>query len=562
MPLCARRCRDVAVWLSLAALFTLIAGVSVPRPAGAIAAPVNPQVVYVVNSTTTEIGLTNAYGTQTTSFGVAVSGPVASPELSPNGAKVAFSADCNLYTVNTDGSGLAALPNPANGACLGNPAWSPDSAQLAFDSNASGSVGLWVANADGTSASEIAPNGNQPSWDPTGTRIVFVATTSQGGENLDTISVRGGPATALASFPPGGGLVGQSFSSPQWSPDGTTIAYVAVSGFHSFIDGAVSLIDADGSRNRQIGGFESGGADPNFVISWCPSGTCLLQQGVSSGGAPVISPTNGGLLSMVAPGGYDASFIGVTGPITSIPVLAPTVGGAGTADGRGVWAAGADGGVFTFGTAAFHGSMGGQPLNKPVVSLAATPDGAGYWEVASDGGIFSFGDARFHGSMGGQALNKPIVGMAADSATGGYWEVASDGGIFSFDAPFLGSMGGQPLNQPIVGMAATPDGGGYWLVAADGGIFAYGNAAFLGSMGGQPLNQPVAGMAAAPGGGGYWEVARDGGVFSFGAATFAGSPASVILATPVVALVSEPSSEGYGEVTAGGGLLDFGLSPS
>jgi len=37
----------------------------------------------------------------------------------------------------------------------------------------------------------------------------------------------------------------------------------------------------------------------------------------------------------------------------------------------------------------------------------------GYTEVASDGGIFTFGDASFHGSMGGSHLNAPIVGMAA-----------------------------------------------------------------------------------------------------------------------------------------------------
>ena len=72
-----------------------------------------------------------------------------------------------------------------------------------------------------------------------------------------------------------------------------------------------------------------------------------------------------------------------------------------------------DGGLFAFGDAAFHGSMGGQPLNQPIVGMAATPDGLGYWEVASDGGLFAFGDAAFHGSMGGQPLNKPIVGMAA-----------------------------------------------------------------------------------------------------------------------------------------------------
>jgi methionine-rich copper-binding protein CopC len=197
---------------------------------------------------------------------------------------------------------------------------------------------------------------------------------------------------------------------------------------------------------------------------------------------------------------------------------------------------GSDGGVFTFGSATFEGSMGGQPLNAPVVGIAATPDGGGYWEVASDGGLFAFGDAKFYGSMGGQHLNAPVVGIAATPDGGGYWEVASDGGLFAFgDAKFYGSMGGQPLNAPVVGIAATPDGGGYWEVASDGGLFAFGDAKFYGSMGGQPLNQPIAGIATPPGGGGYWEVAKDGGVFAFGAAPSAGSlPAQGVSVSDVV----------------------------
>ena len=84
--------------------------------------------------------------------------------------------------------------------------------------------------------------------------------------------------------------------------------------------------------------------------------------------------------------------------------------------------------------------------------MAATPTGRGYWLVASDGGIFSFGDAGFHGSMGGKPLNRPIVGMAASPDGLGYWLVASDGGIFNFgDAGFFGSAGGAPLNKPAVG---------------------------------------------------------------------------------------------------------------
>jgi hypothetical protein len=95
--------------------------------------------------------------------------------------------------------------------------------------------------------------------------------------------------------------------------------------------------------------------------------------------------------------------------------------------------------------------------------MVATPDGGGYWEVAADGGIFSFGDATFHGSMGGTRLNQPIVGMAATPGGGGYWEVAADGGIFGFQAPFFGSRGGQSQADRFFAMVATPDGGGYLL---------------------------------------------------------------------------------------------------
>ncbi|MGH9102841.1 MAG: hypothetical protein ACRDYD_07665 [Acidimicrobiales bacterium] len=227
----------------------------------------------------------------------------------------------------------------------------------------------------------------------------------------------------------------------------------------------------------------------------------------------------------------------VTGPLAS-----PIVGMAAVPDGKGYWLVAADGGVFAFGDAAFHGSMGGHPLNRPIVGMTSTPDGNGYWLVASDGGIFAFGDAAFHGSMGGHPLNRPIVGIAADPATGGYWMVASDGGIFAVDAPFLGSMGSHYRFEPIVGMSASPGGRGYRLVASDGGIFDYGDAAFYGSTGGHRLNRPVVGTATTPDGNGYWLVASDGGIFAYGDAGFRGSAGSQHLTDPVVAM-ADPSSQ-------------------
>src|SRR6202044_953105 len=106
------------------------------------------------------------------------------------------------------------------------------------------------------------------------------------------------------------------------------------------------------------------------------------------------------------------------------------------------------------------------------------PSKGGYWLVASDGGIFSYGDAAFHGSMGGQRLNKPIVGMASTPDGGGYWLGGSDGGIFSFrGAPYFGSVGGKTPNKPIVGMASTHDGLGYCWWRLTGASSASGTPA-------------------------------------------------------------------------------------
>lgn len=226
-----------------------------------------------------------------------------------------------------------------------------------------------------------------------------------------------------------------------------------------------------------------------------------------------------------------------------------------TQSGDGYWLLGADGGVFSYGKAQFHGSMGGKPLNKPIVDMAAAPDGKGYWLVASDGGIFAFGSATFFGSMGGKPLNKPIVSIVATKDGLGYWLVASDGGIFSFgNATYRGSMGGKPLNKPIVDMAAANDG--YWLVASDGGIFSF-ETTFYGSTGSMALNKPVVSMLSTNAADGYWLVASDGGTFAFGNAGYFGSSASAA-SKVIVDVLATPNGDGYWLVASDGSMLPYG----
>jgi outer membrane protein assembly factor BamB len=330
-----------------------------------------------------------------------------------------------------------------------------------------------------------------------------------------------------------------------------------------------------------------GGGAAAYRVSTPGTLTSLWSTSTGGGGSPIVA---GGAVWTIGSGnlnelnlstGATVATFGLGGASSSFPspsaadglILAPTSHTIKAFDGPaglpgppdppppspGYWFATGDGGIFSFGSAAFFGSAGSLRLHRPVVGMAATPDHQGYWEVASDGGIFSFGDAGFQGSTGGLALNQPIVGMARTSTGHGYWLVAADGGIFSFgDARFYGSTGGIRLNRPIVGMAATPSGQGYWLVAADGGIFSFGDAQFDGSTGGIALNRPIVGMAATPSGTGYWLVASDGGIFSFGDAAFAGSTGSLRLNSPVVGMATTVDGQGYWLVGGDGGIFAFG----
>jgi hypothetical protein len=246
------------------------------------------------------------------------------------------------------------------------------------------------------------------------------------------------------------------------------------------------------SGNAQNVTFSASGLPTGVTASFSPSSVSVGGSTTMTLTASPSAELGDDFAVLATATGPDATHsaavnVGVDGPST-LPFTSS----------EGYWTVAADGGIFSFGSAPFYGSTGGQALNAPIVGMAPTPDRGGYWFVAKDGGIFSFGDAQFFGSTGAIVLNKPIVGMAPTPDGHGYWLVASDGGIFSFgDAQFFGSTGAIVLNKPIVGVAPTPDGHGYWLVASDGGIFSFGDAQFFGSMGGTPLNAPMVGMAPA-----------------------------------------------------------------
>lgn len=260
----------------------------------------------------------------------------------------------------------------------------------------------------------------------------------------------------------------------------------------------------------------------------------------------------------------------------------------------GYYLAGADGGVFAFGDARFHGSMVGR-LNTPVVDIERTRSGKGYWLVSRDGGVFAFGDARFYGSMAGRRLNAPVVAIARTPSSEGYWLLGRDGGIFAFgDAGPLQ----PPLPQrtvPVVDLyaleitftelpfapppgtivpAPEPPGKEYWaaqVVNADGGTLVGGQywedpPEFIGSFSRREppitLVANIVAVAGLPLAHRFWMAAADGGVFAQGT-NYYGSMAGKHLAAPVVDMVasSAPGADGYVLAAADGGVFAFGNAP-
>ena len=255
------------------------------------------------------------------------------------------------------------------------------------------------------------------------------------------------------------------------------------------------------------------------------------------------------MVRLAAPGSIaafgDATFLGAPSGHTR-DIVGITLAGYG----RGYWALGSGGGVFSYGDAHFLGSLATDHRSRQMAGIAGTPSGDGYWLASEDGDVFSFGDAKFYGSLGKADLKTSVVGIASLPDGRGYWLATADGGIYSFgDARYYGSLGNTVVKQPVIGIAASPSGHGYWLATATGGVFSFGDAKAHGSLLHQHVT--VTAIAASPGPAqGYWLLAAGGSVHGYGAAKNLGS-ASTGPGVKASALAPTPNGAGYVVVTMG-----------
>jgi len=214
-----------------------------------------------------------------------------SPAWSPNGRRLAFERAGRIYVVNRDGTGLrrvTARPTDAR-----QPAWSPDGRQIAFTREARAVI--LVVRADGTGQKVLYRGGydataDRPAWSPDGRRIAF-GLREQGSGSIAVIGRSGGAVRYVTDGrdESGGGEPGDSPDDygPDWSPDGTRIAFTRVVWLCPQCDQeAVFSARPDGSDVRWL---TTDTAYASSAASWSPVGTRLVAQ--TSNGISIFTTT-------------------------------------------------------------------------------------------------------------------------------------------------------------------------------------------------------------------------------------------------------------------------------
>ena len=153
------------------------------------------------------------------------------PRWSPDGTKIAFSAEKNLpagfspvraiFVMNADGTDLRQLTHVARSDGIADqPAWSPDGTHLVFRldtvfTQPSGYPAIWSMRSDGTDLRQLTfMRSEDPAWSPDGSWIAFVSAGQLRLVRPDSVST---PVT------PVGATTGRQ---PAWSPDGTKLAFI------------------------------------------------------------------------------------------------------------------------------------------------------------------------------------------------------------------------------------------------------------------------------------------------------------------------------------------------
>jgi len=110
--------------------------------------------------------------------------------------------------------------------------FSPDGRTIAYSSNRTGNLEIWLNHLDGRPETRLTDNDANDfllDWSPDGKRLVFKSGSDDGGQRLFVITTDGAGGARQLVDQGTSGRLGPAFAQrPRWSPDGELIAYGAV----------------------------------------------------------------------------------------------------------------------------------------------------------------------------------------------------------------------------------------------------------------------------------------------------------------------------------------------
>jgi serine/threonine protein kinase/Tol biopolymer transport system component len=206
-------------------------------------------------------------------------------------AQIAFASNrsgaVEIWLMNIDGSDLKQITDIPEGAC--EPRWSPDGSQIVFISpcvrhlNSYPGANLYIINADGTGIVPLpnVPGGDyDPSWSPDGNQIAFTSLRKSGVPGIYILTLKGSSVKSLVEDET------RAISQPAWSPKGTEIAYVNS-------DNRIWVMDVNGESRHSL---VSGSGDYlTSAPAWSPDGSVVIYS------RQVLSDTTGATVLMAVP---------------------------------------------------------------------------------------------------------------------------------------------------------------------------------------------------------------------------------------------------------------------
>jgi Tol biopolymer transport system component len=193
---------------------------------------------------------------------------------SPDGRLIAFSRGSDIWLMNADGSGQRLLAQGGS-----RPTWSPNGRTIAFNGGGPGdcppeafrcghTVAVWTVRVDGSGLRRHDAASRNPSWSPSGRRIVYESGIDPYG---DAHGIRVARADGTSAR-----WVARAGSQPTWSPSGRLIAYSGKRG--------IEVVRPDGTGRRRLG---AGG----WSASWAPRGNRLAYACGRPKGSPGTETT-------------------------------------------------------------------------------------------------------------------------------------------------------------------------------------------------------------------------------------------------------------------------------